>query len=150
MISSFLEVRSLFKAWTVGKDKSCMNEMFAAFFEQSNIQINQSVFNFVSDFEGSRILLTGCLEELAIAFLKHNNLDHVFNKIIGAKTTCNGFFLQRHPFGRSKLKFISSPDVGIGNSKLDRYFLSECKNPIITNPDKELELYAEKYGWREI
>ncbi len=145
-----LHLRNLLKAWTFKKNEKELFQLFHDFFKKSDIQVNQKIADYVVDFEGEKVLLTGCYEPLAMAYLKYSNYESIFDKVIGAKTTCNGFVLKRHPFGRSKLNFINRPSVGIGNSIYDRYFLEKCEIPLIFNPDENLIAHAKKLGWREL
>lgn len=149
-ILKVFHVRNLLKAWTFNKNEKDLLLLFDNFLKVSDIRLNRKVVNFVGEFDGKKTLLTGCHELLAKTYLKQNNHENLFDSVIGTKTTFKGLILLQHPFGRSKLNFIDRPDIGIGNSIFDRYFLEKCKLPLIFNPDKDLVDLAKKLGWREL
>jgi len=138
------------KSWTFDKSPQQLNKFYEEFMNTSKINLNKNVLDFVRCYQGKKVLLTGCHQSLVNFFLKKYKIDNTFDEVIGSITKCNGLVIKRHPFGKSKLNFINAPDVGIGNSIFDRYFLEECKVSYVVNPDKELATYADKYGWKEL
>lgn len=138
-------------AWSFGLSSVERDLLFGEFLEifDSKIVLNQAVLDLIKDSNGSmRVLLTGCHEELAKAFLLRRGIDE-FQVVIGM-TLRNTFLIKCHPFARSKVQLASnySPYVGTGDSWTDRFFLEQATVAYVIGSDRKLNLQAEKRGWK--
>ena len=140
-----------FKTWTLHLHEQEQKKMFEHFFSEyiKNDLINYKVLELIKDFNGNKILLTGCYEPLASFYLEKLNIKSVFDKVIGCRMGMFNFFINHHPYGRDKVKFLygHSCSIGLGDSFSDNYFLNHCQKVYIVGDNKKLIDYAFKNNW---
>lgn len=102
-----------------------------------DVEINAPLLDFISNYEGNRILLTGSLETLVLEFLNQRQID-CFDRVIGQTHGHRGWFLNPTPFGRCKPHFVEfSIDVAIANARTDRHLLSRAKYRYLVLPNAQ-------------
>lgn len=141
---------NLFKAWSAFMPEQICTKLINEFidYKAKDIKPRKAVLMFVKNFEGRKILLTGSNTELVKKYLVYQHLDGLFDLIIGSQTEKNGFYVKEHPFGKSKLKYITEGYcVGIGNEFADRFFLYKCNKAYVIEPDKRLLNLAIQNNW---
>tara|TARA_Y100000768_G_scaffold386286_2_gene374330 strand:+ start:1559 stop:2179 length:621 start_codon:yes stop_codon:yes gene_type:complete len=147
----FLKKGEWLKTWTLFLSNEQQNKIFEQFFfDFKNKQlINQNVIEIIRNFKGNKILLTGCYEPLAVFFLKKLKIDYMFDDIIGSRVGAFNFFVDQHPFGKDKVKFLSNYicSIGLGDSFIDNYFLKHCEKIYVVGDNQKLISYAIKNGW---
>lgn len=140
-----------FKTWTLLFSDEELNKLFDQFFDSFKKKdiVNYKVLEIVKNFKGSRILLTGCYEPLANFYLEKSNIYSIFDKVIGCRVGKFNFFVNQHPYGKDKVKFLSDKvcAVGLGDSYVDNYFLSLCDKVYIVGGSQRLIKYAKKDEW---
>ncbi len=145
---------NLMKSWSCGKSRHQVNQLIEAFLEENiqNIEEIQTTLDFVQNFEGKRLLLTGSYEPLVKRYLEKKEIFHIFDKIVGSDISKNGFKVVKHPFGVHKKQYVKTDwnSVGIGNEHYDRYFLEKCSQAYVVNPDQKLYALAVRNGWKEL
>ena len=145
---------NLLKAWKAKLSKDRLTILIHDYIDNyCNIKINRTVYNFIETFNGYKVLLTGSSVELVCSFLHANNMDSLFDEVIGCTTKKNGFLINKHPYGKDKVAFLENMKgykIGLENEYADRYFLCKCDEVFIVNPDDELERFAKEHGWNTI
>lgn len=141
------------RAWSTGlgpgRTETLVNEFLDEF--DSRIFVNESVATLIRSEEVTRtILLTGCPQELAEAFLLRRGIDS-FDEVIGM-TTRWGFFITRHPFGRSKVPIARryEPYLAVGDSWSDRFVLKWAAKSYVVPRSRKLSAQMMRQGWQEI
>ena len=140
-------VQNLDFAFVRGKTKKCSNIFFSEHIKKD--LINYKVLEIIRNFNGNKILLTGCYEPLASFYLEKLNIKSIFDKVIGCRVGMFNFFIKYHPYGRDKVKFLDghSCSIGLGDSFSDNYFLNHCEKVYIVGDNKKLIRYATKNNW---
>ena len=126
LLFRMLELRQLVRAWSLGLSVSEINQLSEEFLDyiKPEIVINETVLECLRiDRATKKILLTGCPQELVVAFLSRYKISD-FHDVVGMTTTL-GVVITRHPYGRSKARFAQrySPYAAIGDSWQDRFVL---------------------------
>lgn len=145
---------NLFSAWSAFLSVNKYNQLIHDFLEMEakKITLNSEVLDYIKDFNGKKVLLTGSRLDLVKKYLLYYNQQDLFDEIIGTQTDRRGFIIKIHPYGKEKMKYIRKYNntVGIGNEYADRYFLKLCKEVIVVNPDDKLEQITKKNNWKLI
>jgi phosphoserine phosphatase len=145
-----LEVRQVIRAWSAGLSKNEIDNLAEEFLDyiKPEIIINESVLKYLRmDLVSKKILLTGCPQELVIAFLGRYKISD-FHDVIGM-TTALGVVITRHPYGRSKAKLARrcNPYAAIGDSWQDRFVLRGAVRAIVVPRVEKLEKLGRRSGW---
>lgn len=107
------------------------------------------------------LLLSGTLDVIADCFIRELGFDGGRAAILEKK---NGRYTGRLqgilPYGVGKLEVLRDfgNKYGVDQNRTtlyaniysDRYVMNSVENPVAVNPDKKLERYAEKRGWRVV
>lgn len=145
---------NLFSAWSAFLSINKYNQLIDDFLEMEagKITLRSEVLEYIKNFNGKKVLLTGSRLDLVKKYLLYYRQQDLFDEIIGTQTEKKGFVIKIHPYGKEKVKYIRKYDniVGIGNEYVDRYFLQLCKEVIVVNPDDKLEQVARKNNWKLI
>ena len=147
---------SLFKSWSVGMSREKKQKLIEEFCLTSaeEIHLNSKVLTkleYLRNFYNI-VILTGSDEDLVLNYLRYKKIECLFSNIIAAKMSKNGFFVQQHPYGKEKCKFIdtTSKTVGIANEFADSFFLKMCDRVFVVNGDVKLMALAKEEKWEEI
>jgi phosphoserine phosphatase len=142
----------IWKNWTAFTSEEAICSWIDEFLisEIESIEIRNSVYEFIKEFDGEKVLLTGCDQRLVEEFLKRKGYYDLFNSIIGSKVGKNGFKVVRHPYGKEKCNYLNETNynVGIGNEYADVFYLLKCREAIAVNPDRQLRDAAINNSWR--
>jgi len=123
---------SCFKSWTfVLKDNV---SVYIQRFLDENIDLimqRDEIWEKMLSYKSPIILLSGCYQDLLVAYLIRINRLGMFEKVIGC-TMRNHFVVAHHPYGRSKCKFINKNNfnIGIANERSDHFYLDMCDEAV--------------------
>jgi phosphoserine phosphatase len=150
LLLRMLEVRQLIRAWSAGLSRSEIDRLAEEFLDyiKPEIIVNESVLKCLRmDMVSKKILLTGCPQELVIAFLSRYKISD-FHDVIGM-TAALGVVITRHPYGRSKAHLARrcSPYAAIGDSWQDRFVLRGAVRAIVVPRVEKLEKLGRRSGW---
>lgn len=150
MTLRMFERRQLIRAWSVGLSSIEVRNLISEFldFIDPEIIVNKSVLEYLrTDQSSKKILLTGCPQELVMAFLTRYKISD-FHEVIGMTTTL-GVLITRHPFGRSKAHLAKKylPYAAMGDSWQDRFVLRLATLAIVVPRVEKLEKLARRLGW---
>lgn len=145
-----LERGQLFRAWSWGLSESEIQTLFADFLKYIAPELvvnNLLLHRLRMTPESNKILLTGCPQDLAVAFLRAYNIND-FDDVIGMTVT-RQIVISRHPFGRSKLKFAKKCGlfIAVGDSWQDRFILRLAHHAIVIPGVSRMEKLATRFGW---
>ena len=88
------------KAWPACRSLQEQKLLFEQFSTKilKNISLNNDVLEIVNNFNGRKILVTGCYDLLANHMLEDLNVQGVFDEIYGTEMGVLNFFVKRHPY----------------------------------------------------
>ena len=151
-LCKFFGGHDIVRAWSAFNPYPKNEKLISDFLnDEQYIHFNQSVIELIESYDGNKLLLTGSNQKLAEGILSKYKLSCLFDNVIGSSTKDNGFIVERHPYGKAKVKLLPTAcEIGIGNEYNDRFFLQYCQTAYVVNPDPKLLKLAIAHNWNII
>ena len=133
MLRNKLGYPSIFKSWTYVL-RGHIDEYINAFIQKEaagTIHLREDVWKMLNGGD-EIILLSGCYQDLLIAYLKYIKRKSVFVEIIGCEMEANQIRVKIHPYGRSKCRFVNQGkyNIGVANERVDHFYMDMCNEQI--------------------
>lgn len=124
---------SIFKSWTYilkEKKREVMDAFFNSDYYKGSFQLRyrEDVISKLDIIDlDYMLILTGSDEELVKAYLEKNDMIKC-DKVIGSQVKKDFFRVERHPFGKEKMKFVNRDNynIGIANDFSDHFYMDMC------------------------
>ncbi len=114
---------------------------------QHHFSPNDHLMRLLEENAGRSTVLTGSPTQLVLGYLERLGLADI--KVRGLEPSRFGWWFPRHPYGRTKKRFVRDlvPFIAFADSWSDRHLLKKAAQATVIERDIKLKKLAVKNGW---